>query len=91
MSVTLIPKGEFDSAAPCWIPTTFDGKATRPILRCQCGEYLRIYPHHIHADGIVTASWFHAKEAIPNQDWAGGGCDWHVWLKLLDYDQGEFK
>lgn len=51
----------------------------KPIIRCNCGELMGIGDHHVHADGRVTASFYDRN-----------GCGWHVYLKLLDYDQGEF-
>ena len=57
----------------------------KPTIRCKCGKYCGIGLHHVHADGRVTASFYHRKDG-DNPD----GCDWHVFLKLLDYDQGEF-
>jgi hypothetical protein len=46
--------------------------------------------HHVHADGTVTRSFFHDSAPHPEIGYAGGGCGWHVWLKLKDYDCGDF-
>lgn len=87
----LIPKGkddgfDFVSGHPAWFPCT-DSKGNRikPLIRCNCGILTGIGLHHVHADGKVTASYFHQK----NTDHPDG-CGWHVFLTLLDYDQGEF-
>lgn len=93
-NLTEIPKGDFDSAAPCWIGVSADGKPCKPLIKCKCGKICGIGLHHVHADGRVTASFYHS-EATEFVD--GGktyrhepGCGWHVFLKLLDYDRGEF-
>lgn len=66
-------------------------KKLKPHIRCNCGEISGIGLHHVHADGTVTASFFHAKETIVQQGHTmGGGCGWHVFLKLLDYSDGDF-
>lgn len=77
-----------------WWPHSWNGKPARPIIRCICGKVCHISLHHVHADGTVTASFFDMREASFTE---GGktyshtpGCGWHVWLKLKDYDQGEF-
>jgi hypothetical protein len=90
--LTEIPKGDYDSPAPCWIPTqrNDNGQPTKPLIKCNCGRIFGIGLHHVHADGTVTRSFFHAKEALPDQGWPGGGCGWHVWLRLKDYDCGDF-
>lgn len=88
---TEIPKGSFDSPAPCWIPVVdSSGNPLKPVIKCQCGSISGIGLHHVHADGTVTASFFHDANPHPDIGYLGGGCGWHVWLKLLDYDRGEF-
>lgn len=89
-----IPKGDFDSPAPCWIGVSSDGKPCKPLIKCNCGKVCGIGLHHVHADGRVTASFYHS-EASEFTD--GGrtyqhtpGCGWHVFLTLKDYDRGEF-
>lgn len=91
-----IPKGDFDSPGPCWISTTRSdtGAPCKPLIKCQCGKVTGIGLHHVHADGRVTASFFHSEASEFTE---GGvtykhqpGCGWHVFLKLKDYDQGEF-
>lgn len=79
-------KGEFKDQAPCWVPVSEYGsnKILKPIIVCKCGVPCGIGLHHVHADGTVTASFFHSKNEVEN------GCDWHVHLKLLDYDLGDF-
>ena len=70
------------------------GRVIKPRIKCKCGEFCNIGLHHVHADGLVTASFYHAEFA----EWQEGGrtyrhtpgCGWHVFLKLLGYDCGEF-
>ncbi len=94
--MTEIPKGNFDSPAPCWIPASrYDNQGpAKPLIKCNCGKVCGIGLHHVHADGTVTDSFFHANvsEFMHNgkKYFTDPGCDWHVWLKLLDYDCGEF-
>jgi hypothetical protein len=106
--VTEIPKGNHDSPGPCWIPTfrrvNPEGKLgvltdpqtipCKPVIKCQCGDLCGIALHHVHADGTVTASFFHSQEpSFMNKGKTythRPGCGWHVWLKLLDYDCGDF-
>jgi hypothetical protein len=100
-----IPKANIaDTVSPSWIPTeTSDGKPSKPIIRCQCGSLQGIGLHHVHADGRVTASFFHAAAHELQKDAQGyffmhkgkrystePGCGWHVFLQLKDYDRGEF-
>ena len=74
---------------PAWFqPVDSDGNKLKPVIRCNCGWYCGIGLHHVHADGTVTASFFHTKEGqYGDRD---RGCEWHVFLKLLDYAGGEF-
>lgn len=87
-----IPKGDYDSPAPCWISTVTHGtgQPCRPLIKCNCGHISGIGLHHVHQDGTVTASFFHDVAPHPDIGYAGGGCGWHVWLKLKDYDLGKF-
>ena len=100
-----IPNAKIDEdVKPAWIATeTTDGKASKPIIRCQCGVLQGIGLHHVHADGRVTASFFHATKEQLGKDAHGyffmhkgkrysavPGCGWHVFLKLKDYDRGDF-
>ena len=90
-----IPKGDYDADPPCWIPVSCrnaDGDLvpSKPLIKCTCGHISGIGLHHVHADGTVTASFFHDSSPHPDIGYAGGGCGWHVFLKLKDYDQGEF-
>ena len=77
---------------PCWSPVTQygSGKKLKPIIRCNCGVWSGIKLHHVHADGKVTASFFHAKKGEHPQG-SDDGCGWHVFLWLDNYDQGDFK
>src|SRR5277367_3528818 len=76
--------------SPGWAPST-DGEGTKlkPIIRCNCGQWSGIRLHHVHADGTVTASFFHATKAQhPQGD--DSGCGWHEFIKLADYSDGDF-
>ena len=93
--LTEIPKGDYDSPGPCWIPRqTEDGKPYKPLIKCQCGKITGIALHHVHSDGRVTASYFHSQETqfVHNGKTYGHqpGCGWHVFLTLKDYDCGDF-
>lgn len=84
-----IPKGDWDSPAPCWIPVTdSEGNRIKPLIKCNCGKVTGIGLHHVHADGTVTASFYHKRGNVSPED--PQGCEWHVHLKLLEYDQGDF-
>jgi hypothetical protein len=83
-----------EDTKPGWISTVDgEGKPQRPVVRCQCGQYIGLTNHHVHADGTVTASFFDTSQPFM---WGGkqvhnpNGCNWHVFLKLKDYDGGEF-
>jgi len=87
-----IPRGhhgeteEQDTPGPCWFPCkTSDGQRRKSLIRCRCGWFVGIGLHHVHADGRVTASFFHSVECDP-----GRGCGFHEFIELADYDQGEF-
>lgn len=72
-----------------------DGNPLKPLVKCKCGTVSGIGLHHVHADGRVTASYFDATAAQlagMGPKWKGrqGGCGWHVFIKLMDYDLGEF-
>lgn len=92
--LVLVPRvGEDDdwyARSPGWSPVQdHEGNRLKPLIRCNCGTWSGIGLHHVHADGTVTASFFHATKAQhPRGD--ARGCGWHVFLKLLDYDQGDF-
>lgn len=91
---TSIPRGTHASEGPCWIAVARNGKRCRPVVKCKCGRICVISLHHVQEDGTVTASFFDSKEnTFVHQGKTYGhmpGCDWHVWLKLVAYDQGEF-
>lgn len=72
-----------------------NGKVLKPLIRCKCGQWSGIGLHHVHADGNVTASYFHATaEQLKGMGEAGKrftpGCGWHVYIKLQGYDCGDF-
>lgn len=84
-----------DNPSPCWISSQDNnGKKLKPLIRCKCGKYCGIGLHHVHADGTVTASFLHGKSDFMhgNKKYSGDpeGCEWHVMLKLKDYNDGDF-
>ncbi len=95
MSVTIVPKLELSGSIwdgypivgkPGWFPRIDrDGNTAKPLIRCNCGSVSGIGLHHVHADGTVTASFFHSEgtNAAIGED--PDGCGWHVWLKLADW------
>lgn len=85
-----IPQGswEREDLAPAWLPIqNQDGTPAKPIIRCACGKLAGIGAHHVHADGRVTASFYH-----PAEGWAGcaPGCGFHEFLELDGYTGPEF-
>lgn len=94
----LIPrlKGDDRATAPGWLPVQKYGTEERlkPLIRCKCGIITGIGFHHVHADGRVTASFYDSKEStfVHNGKKYNHppGCGWHVYIKLADYDQGDF-
>ena len=70
------------------------GYVYKPVIKCKCGAVCNIALHHVHSDGTVTASFFHSQESTfthnGKQYSHTPGCGWHVWLKLLTYDMGDF-
>lgn len=76
--------------APGWFQPTQDGEKLKPVILCNCGRMCGIALHHVHPDGSVTNSFYHKR----GMNFAIGeepdGCEWHVFLKLKDYDGGEF-
>lgn len=68
-----------------------DYEKCKPVIRCNCGMLCGIGLHHVHADGRVTASFYHKKGPAGSADYSSpDGCEWHVFLTLADYDGGEF-
>ncbi len=76
--------------SPVWLqPVDGMGNKLKPIIRCNCGQWSGIGLHHVHEDGTVTASFFHArKNEHPQGD--DSGCGWHVFLKLKGWTGGDF-
>jgi hypothetical protein len=68
---------------PGGIRSTEDGRTAKPLIRCNCGHISGIGLHHVHADGTVTASFYHKKGTVYPED--PEGCEWHVFLKLADW------
>lgn len=72
---------------PAWVDT-FDpnGNRVRPHIKCKCGVITNIGNHHIHADGTITASYYHYYADRPAKM---QGCGWHVFLKMQGWTGGE--
>lgn len=95
MNVEIPKLVNYDDPGPGWIAVSdSDGKALKPLIKCNCGKICGIQLHHVHADGRVTASFYHSEAREFTE---GGktyqhtpGCGWHVFLTLKDYDRGEF-
>lgn len=83
-------ESEWYAKSPAWAqPVDTAGNKLKPIIRCNCGQWSGIGLHHVHADGRVTASFFHATKAQhPQGD--DSGCGYHVYLVLDKYSGGEF-
>ncbi len=100
MSATEIPKlniGDDDPAvgmtpgSPGWIPVTgTDGKALKPGLRCNCGLWVDLALYHVKADGTVTPIFYHKQGTNTAIGEDTEGCEWQAWLKLKDYNLGDF-
>lgn len=96
--IVTIPKLDYEGSVwadypvvgkPGWIPTQGqDGKPRKPLIRCNCGSISGIGLHHVHADGRVTASFYHKRGNTYPED--PKGCEWHVYLKLSDWIGEEF-
>jgi len=50
------------------------------LLRCQCGQVIRLLGQHVSADGKVAPSLWHD---VPQ-------CGWHVWGTLEGWTAGEW-
>lgn len=83
-----------EAPGPGWYAHDWNGKHARPIIICKCGKRCHIDLHHVHADGLVTASFYHSEQSsfVVNGKayYHQPGCGWHVFIKLANYDQGEF-
>jgi hypothetical protein len=81
---------DWRAKSPAWCqPVDTAGNKLKPMIRCNCGQWSGIGLHHVHADGRVTASFFHATKAQhPMGD--DSGCGWHVFLILDGYAGGDF-
>ena len=94
-AIVEIPKaaeGDYKNSpnSPVWYPTIRDGKPAKPIIRCNCGLFIGMALHHVFPDGQVRASFFHSRGTNSTIGEDPRGCGWHVYLKLKDYDRGEF-
>lgn len=91
-----IPRGKHEGTdatpGPCWFPTVNSaGVHLKPVIKCRCGAIFGLGLHHVHADGRVTASFYHPINAgdAGCAD-SGPGCGFHEFIELADYDGGEF-
>jgi hypothetical protein len=91
VETVLVPKweGEWDNEEgtttpkPCWLPIQdIKGNPMKPVVVCNCGKRTQINKHHVHASGLVTASYYHPKDL--------GGCGYHVYITLQDWIGLEF-
>lgn len=85
---------DHNEPGPGWYAVTSGGKPAKPLVKCKCGTVTGIGLHHVYADGRVMQSYFDSPATSFEH---GGktythpaGCGWHVYIKLGDYDQGEF-
>ena len=77
--------------SPAWLqPVPHGRREVEPDDPLQLRPVVRIGLHYVHADGTITASFFHSKGTNFAIGEDPNGCDWHVWLKLLDYNEGDF-
>lgn len=91
----LIDEANHEKPGPGWYAMRdTDGNWVKPLIKCQCGNLTGIDLHHVHADGTVTASFWHAKTwthphsgRVINDE---NACEWHVNIRLADYFCGEF-
>jgi hypothetical protein len=97
MSVVTIPRLPSDESVwkdypvfgrPGWFEVRdTNGHQLKPLIRCNCGSVSGIGLHHVHPDGAVTASFYHKRGNVYPED--PKGCEWHVFLKLADWDGGD--
>lgn len=86
-----IPKGSYDNdaLAPAWLEVVdAQQQPLKPLIRCKCGKVAGIGLHHVHADGHVTASFYHPVEGWESEK--DGGCGFHEMLELDGYTGPEF-
>lgn len=89
-----IPKGSYDhpEIAPAWLPIVDgEGRAAKPLIRCKCQRLMGIRLHQVHADGRVTASFYHPETpGVAGSSAIEPGCGFHEFLELDGYDGPEF-
>jgi len=88
-----IPQGSYDlpDVKPAWLPLqNSTGQTLKPIIRCACGSLVGIGLHHVHADGMVTASFYHWWPPESEQAKAHQGCGFHEMLELEGWTGGDF-
>jgi hypothetical protein len=90
-----IPRGSYDDEGlkPAWLPiSNREGQPLKPIIRCACGQLIGMGLHHVHADGRVTASFYHWWPPESEYMKAGHpqGCGSHEHLELEGWDGGDF-
>jgi hypothetical protein len=76
--------------APGWFQPAQEGQSLKPVIRCNCGQFCGLALHHVHADGMVTASFYHKRGTNYAVGESLEGCEWHVFLTLKDYAGGDF-
>lgn len=89
----LIPRGSYDDETikPAWLPIQNSaGAPLKPIIRCACGNLVGIGLHHVHADGRVTASFYHWWPPESEMGKAHQGCGFHEMIELADWTGQEF-
>ena len=82
-----IPLSDYDSdVKPAWLPIQNQaGEPLKPVIRCACGQLCGIGLHHVHADGRVTASFYHWWPEGSAMAKAHQGCGFHEFLQLDGY------
>ena len=83
-----IPRSSYDddTAKPAWLPIQGrKGQPLKPIVRCACGSLVGLRAHHVHADGRVTASFYHWWPPDSEMGRSHQGCGFHEFLELEGY------
>jgi hypothetical protein len=85
-----IPLGSYDDETikPAWLPIAnySDGTPHKPVIRCACGKLFGLGLHHVHADGRVTASFYHpVNPGDTGSTDREPGCGFHEFLELDGY------
>ena len=67
------PASDPDTGAPVWWSVPSEPGVA--FLRCQCGRHVHLRDWTIADDGTVSPSYHHVEPY----------CDWHVFLRLVDW------